>query len=483
MAVDPAIAHLLRRAGFGYSPTEGEYFNQMSLSAAIDQLVDFDQTKDTVDAFIGSPGYLGFTSRGEFAPNTRIGDARQRWLFRMVHSSRPLQEKMALFWHNHFATGYSKVAGQIGPDGASRALGAKASEDENGVRGQYELLREYGLGNFRDLLIAVSQDPAMVAWLDGDTNVRANPQENYARELMELFTIGVEVYTESDVYAGARVFTGWNLQNRRSGSRDRYSTFLYRAAQHDTDSKTFSFPIYPDGRRTIPARSAADGMQDGLDLINALAAHPETGPRLARKLYGFFVSEFKTPPETFIQQLAEVYYSSGYDMRAVLRLLLRSVEFQEPANYFARYSWPVEYVVRLIKGVGWTGFSAGSVTTPMANMGQTLFEPPDVFGWRLGSDWFSTGTLLTRMNFASTLASNQRFNLGADAQASGGTPESLLAYLLDRLEPADYDTQALAGLLNYVISGDAWTGSEAQVRTKAAGLAHLIGGSSQYQFV
>ena len=483
MAVDPAIAHLLRRAGFGYFPAEGEYFNRMSLSAAIDQLVDFHQMKDPADSFIGTPGYLGITTRGEFEPNTNIGDARQRWLFRMVHSPRSLQEKMALFWHNHFATGYNKIAGQIGRSGASRAFGAKPSEDENGVRGQYELFRQYALGNFRDLLVEVSQDPAMVAWLDGDTNVGANPQENYARELMELFTMGVDFYTESDVYAGARVFTGWNLQNRRSASNDRYSTFRYRAFQHDTDSKTFSFPIYPDGRKTIPARSAANGMQDGLDLINAVAAHPETGPRLARKLYGFFVSEFKTPPEAFIRQLAGVYYSSGYDMRAVVRFLLRSAEFQDPANYFARYSWPVEYVVRLIKGIGWTGFSAGSVTTPMANMGQTLFEPPDVFGWRLGTDWFSTGTLLARMNFASTLASNQRFNLGTDAQSSGGTPESLLAYILDRLALAAYSAEASRDLLTYVTAGDDWTGSAPQVRNKAVGLAHLIGGSSEYQFV
>ena len=181
MAVDPAIAHLLRRAGFGYSPAEGERFNQMGLSAAIDTLVDFDQLKDTIDLFIGSPGLIGTTSRGPFEPNTRISDARQRWLFRMVHSVRPLEEKMALFWHNHFATGFGKVAGQIGPDGVSRALGAKPSEDKNGVRGQYELFRQYALGNFRDLLVQVSQDPAMVAWLDGDPNVWANPQDNDAR--------------------------------------------------------------------------------------------------------------------------------------------------------------------------------------------------------------------------------------------------------------------------------------------------------------
>ncbi len=484
MAIDPAIAHLLRRAGFGYSLAEGAQFDQMSVSAAIDMLVDYDQIPDTVDDDIGRPGFLGNTSRGPFDPNTRVSDARQRLLFRMVHSARPLQEKMALFWHNHFATGYSKIAGQITADGASRALGAKASEDVDGVQGQYELFRQYALGNFRDLLMQVSQDVAMVAWLDGDTNFKAKPQENYARELMELFTMGVDHYTESDVYAGARVFTGWNVFRKRTFGGGAYYLFGFRGNQHDTESKTFSFPIYPDGRKTIPARSVASGtLQDGVDLINAVAAHPATGPRLARKLYAYFVSEFKTPPATFIQELAEVYYSSGYDMSVVVRHLLRSAEFQNPANYFARYSWPVEYVVRLIKAVGWTGFSAASATTPMANMGQILLEPPDVSGWRLGTDWFSTGTLLARMNFAATLASNQQFKLVSDAFPAGGTPESLLAHMRDRLATAGYDTQASNDLLNYLNAGGPWNGDALQVRIKAAGLAHLIGGSAEYQFV
>ena len=484
MAVDPAIAHLLRRAGFGYFPAEGEYYNRMSLPAAIDQLVDFHEMKDIVDAFLGHRDYLRYTSRGGFTPNTNIGHARQRVLFRMVHSARSLQEKMALFWHNHFATGYGKIAGQIGPPAGTRSLVAKASEDEFGIRGQYELFREYALGNFRDLLVEVSMDPAMVAWLDQDTNIAANPQENYARELMELFTMGVDFHTESDVYAGARVFTGWNLWTRYGESGSRFSTFLYRPDHHDTDSKTFSFPIYPDGGRTIPARPAADGLQDGYDLINAVVGHPETGPRLARKLYGFFVSELKPPPESFIQELARVYYATGYDMRSVVRTLLHSSEFQDPANYFARYSWPVEFVVRLIKGVGWDNLSAADALTPLANMGQVLFEPPDVSGWRLGTDWFSTGTLLARMNFASQLAQQQRFGLGADAQSSGGsTPESLLAFVVDRLGPAPYDTRVAGDLLSYVTAGGAWSGSEDQVFNKAVGLAHLVGASSEYQFV
>ncbi len=453
----------------------------MSLTAAIDALVDYEQTPDEVDGRLDTLGYLGITSRGPFQPNTRITDARQRQLFRMVHTTRPLQEKMALFWHNLFATGFSKVAGQLGAEGSSRALATKPSEDTDGLRGQYELFREFALGNFRDLLVQVSQDPAMVAWLDGNTNFKANPQENYARELMELFTIGVDAYTESDVYAGARAFTGWNLRRQGEGTT-RYYTFLYRWSQHDTEAKTFSFPIYPDGSRTIPARSGPDGRQDGIDLINAVAAHPETGPRLARRLYGYFVSEFKTPPQALIDELSGVYYSSGYDMRAVVRRLFLSAEFQDPTNFFSRYSWPLEYVVRLIKAVGWRGFSAASAASPLANMGQILFEPPDVSGWRLGSDWFSTGTLLARMNFAATLGANQANGLQVAAEPFAATPDSLVSFMIERLGTPHLDSRVVDDLLRYASEGAPWTASYTQVRTKAAGLTHLIGGSPEYQF-
>jgi uncharacterized protein (DUF1800 family) len=159
---------------------------------------------------------VGITTRGQFSPNTSIEDARQRWLFRMVHSQRPLQEKMTLFWHNHFATAYSKVAGAVGAVQATKMMALKAGELP-GPQGQIELLREHALGNFRNLLIEIAKDPAMVVWLDGRTNVRARPQENFAREVMELFTFGVGQYTEEDVYAAARVFTGWNLRNATGG--------------------------------------------------------------------------------------------------------------------------------------------------------------------------------------------------------------------------------------------------------------------------
>jgi uncharacterized protein (DUF1800 family) len=481
---EPRIEHVLRRAGFGASPAELAVYAGLGLRHALDRLLNYEDIPDTVDQLIGQPGYVGVTSRGPFSPNTVINDARQRWLFRMVHTRRPLQEKMALFWHNHFATAYSKIAGVVGATDATRMLAAKPSEDPGGVRGQLELFRAYALGNFRDLLVEISKDPAMLVWLDGRNNVRTRPQENYARELMELFTMGVGFYTEADVYAGARVFTGWNL--RRVGERTdpaaRYE-FFYNAAQHDTGPKEFSFPIYPDGRRTIPARPAAEGMQDGLDLITAVARHPETGRRLARKLYAFFVNEVDPPDERLVEALASVYYASGFEIKPVLEALLYSPQFLDPAHFFKRYAWPVEFVVRALKEVGWAGFSLASALTPLTNMGQQLFEPPDVNGWELGKGWFSSGTMLARMNFAATLATNQRFALRDQARPFGQTPETLLAYLLDRLPIPETERETRSALLEYLYGGGAWTGSDTQLLTKAAGAVHLLLGSSAYQFV
>jgi uncharacterized protein (DUF1800 family) len=476
---EQSIEHLLRRAGFGASQEEVDEFAELGFRRAVNYLLDYEDVEDNVDDFIGKPGFVGVTARGALAPADNITDARQRWLFRMVHSRRPLQEKMALFWHNHFATAFSKINGAIGGVEATRLLAAKKTENPGGIPGQLELFREHALGNFRDLLIAVAKDPAMLIWLDGRTNVRRSPQENFARELMELFTMGVGTFEETDVYAGARVFTGWNLA-RFSGT---YYNFNYVGNQHETSAKDFSFAIFPDGNRRIPARSEAQGMQDGVDLINAVARHPATGPRLARKLYQFFVSEISEPDDALIQEMAKAYYQSNFEMKPVMVKLLTSAQFVSTSNRYSRYSWPVEFVARSLKEVGWAGFSVNDALTPLINMGQQLFEPPDVNGWELGPGWFSSGAMLARMNFAAQLATNQKFNLRDGARGVGRTPESLVAHVMDRLSPPDLATDCYSALVDYTRAGGAWTGSDAQLATKASGLVHLIVGSGDYQLV
>jgi uncharacterized protein (DUF1800 family) len=482
---DPLIEHLLRRAGFGGAPTEIQAYSDLGYATALDRLINYEQIFDNVDDLIGQPGYVGMTIVGPFTPATNIQHARQRWLFRMVHTPRPLQEKMTLFWHNHFATAFSKISGTITASDAARVLASKPGDDGANVEGQIELFRRMAVGNFRDLLLAVAKDVAMLIWLDGRTNVKAQPQENFARELMELFTFGVGHYAETDVYAGARVFTGWNM-SARSSATDPNGTykFQYNANQHETTAKTFTFPIYPDGGKTIPARSASAGIQDGIDLINAVVAHPNTGPRLAQKLYAFFVNEVDPPDPSLITAMAADFYNNNFEIKPMLIRLFTSQVFAHPESFFTRYSWPAEFVVRAIKETGWAGFSVNDALNPMITMEQQLFEPPNVSGWSLGESWFTSGSMLARMNFAATLAGNQKFELRNAARATGvKSPENLVAWAMDRMTPAPFDGGSYSALLDYARAGGAWTGSDTQLATKASGVAHLIVGSGEYQLV
>lgn len=483
--LDPETQHILRRAGFGAGAADIDTFSRMSPSAAVSHLVDYEGRPDDVDARIGRPDHTQVTSRDQFLPDTNIDDARQRWLFRMIHTRRPLQEKMALFWHNYFATAYSKLNVDSGATQATKMM-VYTPGALRGPIGQIELFRQNALGNFRDLVVKVAQDAAMLIWLDGKSNTAAKPQENFGREVMELFTVGVGHYTEPDVYAAARVFTGWNLQKSDGYSNNdpnAFQAFHYSADDHDTGTKTFSFPIGANGSRTIPERGAAAGMQDGIDLITALATHPETARRLARKFWSFFVSEVHEPDPQFVATVAAVYLQSNTEIRPVVRHILGSPWFRDPSVRFARYSWPPEFVVRAIKEVGWQGFTLDEAKAPLSNMGMQLFEPPNVGGWPVGGGWFSTATMLARSNFGSTLVSGQKAHLAAALASDGQTASGLMAAMLDRISPAPLDANPQQVLQSYLLAGGAWTGSPEQLETRASGLARLLVGSAEYQLL
>ena len=470
--------------GFGASRAELEFYGRLPLIGVVGFLLTYDRAPADVDDKINDPAYLGVTTRGQFSPDTVINDARQRWLFRMVHTQRPLQEKMALFWHNHFATAYSKVAATFGGEHATKMMDGKPGNVGGGRRGQVQLFRDTALGRFDELLVEVAKDPAMLVWLDGRLNVRAQPQENFARELMELFTTGVGHYTEEDVYAAARVFTGWNLRlaGDRAGAATSYYEYVYNAGQHDPTAKTFTFAVMSDGSRTIPARPAANGEQDGLDLLRALARRPETAERLARRFFAFFVSELEAPGQGLINEMRDAYLNNDTSIRAMLVRLFTSAEFLADSAEFARYAWPAEFVVRAIKETGWNGFSADRAVAPLTNMGQQLYEPPDVNGWALGPEWFSTASMLSRMNFAATLMADQRNNLPAVSAPHRGSPEALLDFNLARYTHAPYSAETTADMLAYLRQGGVWTGSDTQLANKGAGLGRLIIGSAEYQF-
>jgi hypothetical protein len=181
--------------------------------------------------------------------------------------------------------------------------------------------------------------------------------------------------------------------------------------------------------------------------------------------------------------MAQVYYASGFEMKPVLRRLFMSHAFTDPSSRYTRYSWPAEFVARALKEVGYAGFSVNDALTPMANMGQQLFEPPDVNGWDLGQGWFSTGGMLARMNFAAALTTNQKFHLRDVARPYMRSPEILVSALLERLTPPGFSDDAHRALLDYARAGGPWTGSDAQLAIKAAGIVHLIVGSGDYQLV
>lgn len=479
---DRTLEHVLRRLTFGASSSDLARFSGWAPAHLVDFLLNYEQETDDVDAHIGKAEYVSVTTRGQFAPNTVINDARQRELFRMIHSRRPLQERMALFWHNHFATAYSKVNGTYGSVHATKMMAGRPDQVAGNQFGQYEKLRKFATGNFRELLIEMARDPAMLVWLDGRLNTRQRPQENFGREILELFTMGVGNYTEADVVAAARVFTGWGLQlsGDRANAETSYYEFTFNANNHDATAKQFTFPIYPDGSRTIPARAAAQGMQDGFDLIAALARHPETAHRLSRRLWSFFVSELVAPDERVISQVANVYMQNDGNIKPVLRQLFTSEAFLSAE--FQRYAWPIEFVIRSIKETGWTGLSVDAAMTPLVNMGQQLYEPPDVNGWALGAEWFSTSSMLARMNFAATLMGNQKFNLGRELQPYRQTPERVVDYILNHFTYAPISPDVYAALLEYARGGGAWTGSDTQLNNKGAGLARLVVAASEYQF-
>ena len=202
-----------------------------------------------------------------------------------------------------------------------------------------------------------------------------------------------------------------------------------------------------------------------------------------RKLWAYFVSEVADAPQPWVDRIAGIYYSSGYNMRAVVHAILSSPEFWDPSVVFARYSWPVEFVVRAIKETGWAGYSVDSALNPMLNMGQSLFEPPDVNGWDLGQGWFSTGAMLNRMNYAASLTTNQRINLRNEARPFAQTPQGVMSFVMERLSPATLEPQSYDELLAYLRAGTNWTASDNELRAKVAGVMHLVLGSSYYQLV
>jgi uncharacterized protein (DUF1800 family) len=345
-------AHLLRRAGF--APNEGDLdlAVERGLEATVDQLLadDAEQESDFDRIFDGTAGSL-----------LNVADPSQVqawWIHRMVCTRSPLREKLALFWHGHFATSVHKV------------------EDGVLMLRQIDTLRRLACGNFRDLVLAMARDPAMLVWLDGESNGREHPNENFARELMELFTCGIGHYDERDVREAARAFTGWH----REGTE-----FAFHPDDHDFD------------RKSMLGKS---GRFDGGDVIDLLMQQPATPRFIAGKLLRFFACA--QPSEEAVDEAGRLLDQTQLDIKWFLRELFLSAYFYSEACYRRRIASPVEFAVGVVRSLG-ARMPAQELNEHLQAMGQELLAPPNVKGWDGERAWINSSTLPARRTFAETL--------------------------------------------------------------------------------
>ena len=452
-------AHLLRRAGFGGTPQEIEDLAAKGRQGAVDYLVDFEQVsnaamEDALSALVQDVPRGERAEPGKIDLNTLRG-LQTWWTYRMAHTARPLEEKMTLFWHDHFATAISKV------------------NREDYMLGQNRLFREMALANFRDLLVEVSKDPAMIIWLDNNTNIKDAPNENYGRELMELFTMGINHlvsgepnYTETDIKEVARAFTGWTV--RRQG-------FFFNRAQHD------------EGAKTVFGQSGNFGGEDIVDLI---VERDATAYFMAKKLWEFFA--YENPSMDVLDELAEVTFDSGYDVKVLVRHLFNMDAFYGEQALFGQIKSPAEYVASSLRQLGMQFNDArgyGFSVVLMGQMDQQLFNPPTVAGWEGGTSWINTATLLVRYNAANTLSSINEPRIGAGFDANAlleGTdedPERIVDKLLDQLGPLEVSDQTRMLLIDYLTDGDLanFALDARTVESKVRGLAHLVLSLPEFQ--
>ena len=391
--------HLLGRAGFSGTPEEIQKLADMTAEQAVRSLVHYDDlSNDHLPPFVHSgfwdeslmhfppsrpaatelamkqgesmgvrvkPDHVNrhmqpvsdrffYWLRATQLETRRVG---YWWAERMLDTNRPLQEKLALFWHGHFATAQNKV------------------RDYRKMLGQIDLFERHAAGNFGDLLVAVAKDPGMLYYLDAGVNVKGAANENFAREVMELFSMGVGNYTEQDVREGARAFTGWNFENL---------DFVVNTALHDDESKTFL------GRT---------GNFDGVDVLEIILEQPVTADYIAAKLYRFFVREDLSPALT--AELGAVLRDHDYELRPLLTRIFLSRDFYSEASHGAHIKGPVEHVITMLKQLGADDVpGVPDFNSTTIALGQHLLNPPSVAGWAQGRSWITPALLQERGNVA-----------------------------------------------------------------------------------
>lgn len=421
------MAHLLRRAGFGARREELDSYCAKGYETAVEELLHPEQAPELDEDII---------CRYHVDQNSLmlIESSQAYWLYRIINTRRPLEEKMALFWHGLFATAYGKLNH------------AKA------VVNQTNTFRRHGLGNFRTLLLELSRDPAMIFWLDNKDNHKGAPNENYGRELLELFSMGIGNYTEDDVKACARSFSGWTINNATymsvRASRDSIWPhgrldwqFVYVPEDHDDSPKTFL------GRT---------GRFNGEDIVDIIVQQPATAWFVARKLHEFFVSD--TPDEAAVQVLADEFQQTDGDIRSLMRTLFLSDFFRSEKARLAKVKSPAELVAGTARLAGSHQFPEWTIVNLAMDvnfMGQEILNPPTVEGWHTGAEWIDTGNLLERINSAALeigdASQSGVRNIIERLRATGEalTPEEFVQGCLDAMGQFETSESTRAHLVEY----------------------------------
>ena len=468
------IAHLMRRAGFGADRSELERLAENGYEAAVDELLNAPDRSEMSDDLIRRYHHEQSGMMGQIAPGSY-------WLYKLSSSADPLREKMTLFWHGIFATGYPKITqGKVLSD-------------------QIRMFRRYGMGKFQDLLLQLAKDPAMIVWLDNHDNRKGAINENFGRELLELFSMGVGNYGEDDIKEASRAFTGWTIGNTE-----------YMALRAMRDS------IWPYGRIAWHFRfdeSGHDGGEKeflgergafgGDEIVEIICRQEATARFIARHMYHFFVADEPPVPQwpyseprdpDAVDALAAAYFESGGDISEMLRVLFASDFFKSEDCRYARVKSPAELVAGVLRLTGEFDRPRRQIIDrqqQMTWMGQFLINPPSVEGWTEGLNWIDTGALVERVNFASEQMGNaERPGIRAiiDRVATDGgaaiPPDRLVDRCLDEMGMIDVSADTRDRLIAFAaqegdLTADAQTTPDSERRV--SGLLRIIAATHEFQ--
>ena len=460
------MAHLLRRAGFGATRAEIERRADDGYDQTVEWLLSPDEQPEVDE-------YLLYRYHPDSERPPKVNHASVNWLYRMVNSERPLEEKMGLFWHQVFATGDNKV------------------ESAYEIQDQIGMFREHGLGNYPDLLVRLAQNPTMLYWLDNQENHKRAPNENWGRELMELFSLGIGNYTEKDVYEASRAFTGWAFDTKIHWLLwgPHLWNYEFHPENHDGTEKDYL---------------GHSGKFDGFDVIDIIVRQPACHVFIARHLYNFFVEDEPQVPAWPIEPprnpeairiICEAFVKNDYEIKPVLRTIFTSDFFKE--SMYKHVLNPAEVVAGTLRVTGalsephpdWEDVAL----EPMF-MGQSLHDPPSVEGWHTGHEWINSGALVRRVNFMSDKFSDTSLPGVQDiirrVAASNGTAmtaDDLVDHCLDLMGPITVRDKTRQELVEYVAGEGgqvSWQSPEdfAHASRITSKVLALIAGTREYQF-